>query len=135
MMNSRTFMSVVAGVSVVTGLAALLAPGQISSFFGVTLDDVGVSLDRLLGAAYLGFGATVWLARDVRDAAAQRAIALGNFVSWGLSLVVTVMAVATGLAGTLAWSLAAMAVVFTAGWGFFAFIDRGDAAVTNHRST
>lgn len=135
MMNKRTFMSVVAGVSVVTGLAALLAPGQIASLFGVTLDDVGVSLTRLLGAAYLGYAAIVWFARDVRDAAAQRAIALGNFVSWALSLVVILIGVATGLAGTLAWSLAVMAVVFSAGWGFFVFVDRGEAVVTNPAST
>ena len=49
----------------------------------------------------------------MRDAAALRAISLGNFMSWGLSLVVTVMGVASGLAGTLAWSLAVTAVVAT----------------------
>jgi hypothetical protein len=135
MMNRRTFMSVVAAVSVATGLAALLAPGQISSVFGVTLDDVGASVTRLLGAAYLGYAPIVWFARDVRDGAAQRAIAMGNFVSWALSLIVIVMAITTGLGGTPSWLLAAMAVVFAAGWGYFAFIDRADVAVTKHAST
>ena len=134
-MNRRTFMSVVAGVSVVTGLLDLLAPVQISGLFGVTLDDTGASLARLLGAAYLGYAATVWCARDVPDAAAQRAIGFGNVLSWGLSLVVIVMGVASGLAGAIAWSLAAMAVVFLAGWSYFTFVDRPDAAVTNPAST
>jgi len=133
--NRRTFMTVVAGVAVVTGLLNLLAPVQVSGFFGVTLDDTGASLARLLGAAYLGYAATVWFARDVRDAAAQRAIGSGNVVSWGLSLVVIVMGVASGLAGTLAWSLAATAVVFSAAWGYFTFVDRADAGVTNPAST
>ena len=128
-------MTVVAGVSVVTGLLNLLAPVQVSGFFGVTLDDTGASLARLLGAAYLGYAATVWFARDVRDAAAQRAIGSGNVVSWGLSLVVIVMGVASGLAGTLAWSLAATAVVFSAAWGYFTIVDRADAGVTNPAST
>ena len=134
-MNRRTFMGVAVGVSVVTGLLNLLAPVQVSDLFGVTLDDTGASLARLLGAAYLGYAATVWFARDVRDTAAQRAIGLGNSMSWGLSLVVTVMGVASGLAGTVAWSLAATAVVFSAGWGYFTFIDRVDTNVTNPAST
>jgi hypothetical protein len=123
-MNRQTFMSVAAMVSVVSGLAALLAPAQLAAVFGVKLDDVGVGQERLLGAAYLGYAAIVWFARDVRDVAANRAIALGNVLGWALSLVVTIAGIATGLAGTQAWLLVAADVVFTAGWGYFAFIDR-----------
>ncbi len=88
-MTRQTFMSLAAGVSVVTGLAALLAPAQIAAVFGVTLDDAGIAQTRLLGAAYLGYAAIVWFAKDVRDHAARRAIALGNVVSYALSAVVT----------------------------------------------
>jgi hypothetical protein len=124
MMNRQTFMSVAAVVSVVSGIAALLAPGQLAAVFGVKLDDVGVGQERLLGAAYLGYAATVWFARDVRDLAAKRAIAMGNVLGWAVSLVVTIAGIATGLAGTQAWLLVAADVVFTAGWGYYAFIDR-----------
>ena len=134
-MNRRTFITMAVGMSVVTGLLDLLVPVQICAVFGVTLDDTGASLARLLGAAYLGYAATIWLARDVHDANAQRAIGSGNVVSWGLSLIVVMVGVASGLAGTLAWSLAATAVVFSAGWGYFTFVDRADSAVTNPAST
>ena len=53
-MTRQTFMSLAAGVSVVSGLAALLAPAQLAAVFGVTLDDVGISQTRMLGAVYLG---------------------------------------------------------------------------------
>jgi hypothetical protein len=129
-MNRQTFASVAAVVSVVTGMAALLAPAQLAGVFGVTLDDVGSSLTRLLGSAYLGYAAIVWFARDVRDIAARRAIAFGNLVSWALSAVVTTAGVATGLAGTQSWLLVALAVVFTAGWSYFAFVDRSEVAAT-----
>jgi len=134
-MNRRTFITMAVGMSVVTGLLDLLVPVQICAVFGVTLDDTGASLARLLGAAYLGYAATIWLARDVHDANAQRAIGSGNVVSWGLSLIVVMVGVTSGLAGTLAWSLAATAVVFLAGWGYFTFVDRADAAVTKPAST
>jgi hypothetical protein len=129
-MTRQTFMSLAAAVSVITGLAALLAPAQLAAVFGVTLDDVGILQARLLGAAYLGYGAIVWFGKDVRETAARRAIALGSFVSWALSLVVTVAGVVMGPAGTLSWLLVALQVVIASAWGYFAFIDRADVAST-----
>jgi hypothetical protein len=129
-MTRQTFMSLAAAVSVVTGLAALLAPAQLAAVFGVTLDDVGILQARLLGAAYLGYGAIVWFGKDVRDNAARRAIALGSFVSWALSLVVTVAGVVMGPAGTLSWLLVALQVVIASAWGYFAFVDRAEVGST-----
>ena len=127
-MNWRTFLLIAAGVSIGSGLAALLVPAELATVFGVQLNDVGLSQTRLLGAAYLGYAVMVWFAREVRDDIAQRAIALGNVVSWALSLVVTVAGIATGLAGTQSWLLVILEGVFAAGWGYFAFIDQREVA-------
>ena len=127
-MNRRTFLTIAAGISLVTGLAALLIPAQMATVFGVTIDDVGRSQTRLLGAAYLGYAAIVWLVREVRDQAVQRALAVGNLVSWGLSLAVIVIGIATGLAGAQAWLLVAVAVGFTGVWGYFAFVEGTEVA-------
>ncbi len=129
-MNRQTFMSVAAGVSVVSGFAALLAPAQSAAVFGVALDEVGISQTRMLGAAYLGYASVVWFGRNVLDNTAQRAIALGNLVSWALSVVVTVAGVMDGLAGTQSWLLVVVEVVFATAWGYFAFIDRAAVAPT-----
>ncbi len=129
-MNRRTFMGVAAGVSVAAGIAALLAPAQSSALFGLELDAVGVSQTRMIGAAYLGYASIVWFGRKVLDNTAQRAIALGTFVSWALSLVVTTAGVVAGLAETKAWLLVVVEVIFTAAWGYFAFIDRAEVAPT-----
>ena len=129
-MNRQTFMSVAAGLSVVSGLVALLAPAQSAAVFGLDVNEVGLSQTRMLGAAYLGYASIVWFGRNIRDDSAQRAIALGNFVSWALSLVVTVAGVMDGLAETQSWLLVVVGVVFTAAWGYFAFIDRAEVAPT-----
>ncbi len=129
-MNRSTFMVVAAAVGGVTGLAALLVPAQLASLFGITLDDAGLAQERLLGGAYLGTSTIVWFAKDVRDAAAQRAIALGNVVSWALSLVVAVAGLVAGLAGQQAWLLVALQVGFTAAWAYFALMDRTEVAPT-----
>ena len=127
-MNWRTFLLIAAGVSVGSGLATLLVPAQLATVFGVTLNDVGISQTRMLGAAYLGYSAIVWFARGVRDDTAQRAIAVGNLVSWALSLVVTVAGIATGLGGAQSWLLVVLEVGFAAAWGYFAFIDQREVA-------
>lgn len=129
-MNRATFMSVAAGLSVVSGLAALLVPAQTAAVFGLDVNEVGLSQTRMLGAAYLGYASVVWFGRNVLDNTAQRAIALGNFVSWALSVVVTAAGVMGGLAGAQVWLLVVVEVVFAAAWGYFAFIDRATVART-----
>jgi 3-deoxy-D-manno-octulosonate 8-phosphate phosphatase KdsC-like HAD superfamily phosphatase len=128
-MTRHGFMGLAAGVSVVSGLAALLAPAQVAAVFGVALGDAGIAQTRLLGAAYLGYAAIVWFGKDLRDHAALRAIALGNVVSYALSAVVTTAALVLGLAGIQSWSLVVLEVLFTAAWGYFAFIDRPEGVV------
>jgi hypothetical protein len=129
-MDRRTFMTIAAVVSVGSGLAGLLAPAQLAAVFGVTFDEAALSQARLLGAAYLGYAAIVWFGRDVRDSGAQRAIALGNFVSWTLGLVVTVVGIAAGLGSTQTWLLVALEVPFAAAWGYLTFVDRSEVAAT-----
>lgn len=124
MMNMRSFMTISAGVSVVSALALLVTPAQMGALFGITLDDVGVGQSRLLGAAYLGYAAISWFARDVADRVAVRAIALGSAVSWAISAIVTVTVVVAGIAGAQAWLLVAVEAVFAAAWASFAFAER-----------
>jgi hypothetical protein len=122
-MNRQIFTRIAAAMGAVTGVAALLAPAELAQVFGVVLDDVGRSQTRLLGAAYIGYAAIVWLSRDIRDLTAQRAIALGNFVSWALSLIVAIAGLVAGLAGPQSWALVALEVAFAAAWGYFAISD------------
>jgi hypothetical protein len=124
MMHVRSFMTISAGVSIVSALALLVTPAQMGALFGVTLDDVGVGQSRLLGAAYIGYAAIAWFAKDVTDRAAVRAIALGSSVSWAISAIVTVTVAATGLAASQAWLLVAVEATFAAAWASVAFAER-----------
>ena len=127
-MTRPTFMRIAAAAGAIAGVAGLLAPAEVASTFGVVLDAVGRSQARLLGAGYIGYAVIVWLSRDIRDVVAQRAIAIGNVVSWALSLIVGVAGVVAGLAGTQLWALLVLELAFTAAWGYFAIIDRAKAS-------
>ena len=129
-MNRRTFMKIAAGEAALVGLAALVAPAQLAAVFGVTLDELALFQTRVLGGAYLGYVPILWFARDVRDAAVQRAVALGSLVAWALGLVVTVAGIAAGLGTTQTWFLVGLQVVFTAAWAYFAFVDRTEVSPT-----
>jgi hypothetical protein len=130
MISTRRFMTTASGISVLSGLAALFAPAQMGALFGITLTDVAVSQARLLGAAYLGYAVIAWFARDVTDRTAGRAIALGSALSWAISAVVTVMAVASGLAGSQAWLLVVVEAVFATAWASFANTEQTEVADT-----
>jgi hypothetical protein len=128
MMSRRSFMTIAAGVSVLSGVAGLLVPAQMGAVFGLTLDDIAVSQARLLGAAYLGYAAISWFGRDVTDPAAARAIALGSAASWVMSATVTITVIVTGVAGLQAWPLVAVEGIFGAAWASFAFAERATVA-------
>ena len=124
MISRQSFMTIAALTSILSGLVGLFAPGQMGLLFGLALDDVAVAEVRLLGAAYLGYAVLNWLARNVTDRAAVRAIALGNAVSWAISAIVTAVVLVTGLAGPQAWLLVAVEAAFAAAWTSFALRER-----------
>ena len=107
-MKRSTFMTTSATVSLVYGLVALLATTQ------------------LVAACFLGYAVLNWLSRHTTDPVAANAIAVGNLVGWAFSLVVAIDG-ATIIPGTALMNLSTLAiqVIFTAGWGYYAFVRGG----------
>lgn len=100
-------------------IVMLAVPEQFAAFHAVTLDPVLTALGGLLAVAYLGFAVLNWSARGVTDPAAQRAVAFANVFSWGVSLVVSVLAQGAGTgANANAWIWVALQAALTAIWGW-----------------
>ena len=114
----RTVTSVTAPVSLGLGLAGMAYPDSLAAIFGLTLDDpVSLGLARLACASFVGYGVLNWLARDLTDARAQRAIAIGNGTGWLGGGAVTLAALITGSVGSAAtWSVVALQAVVTCAW-------------------
>src|SRR6266511_4485006 len=62
------------------------------------------------------------IARGTRDPVARRAITLGNFTGWAISLILALLDVVDGFANPLLWPTVVLCCVFTAGWGYFALV-------------
>jgi hypothetical protein len=116
-MNLRSLAIVAAVTSILFGVAGLLVPNQMTSaIFGVDLDVVGTTLVRLTCSAYVGYAVLAWLAREVSDPRASRAIAAANAVAWGLSGLVIAIGLLTGLAAEGAWLIVGMQALFALAW-------------------
>jgi len=114
----RTVTSITAPISLALGLAGVTAPKPLAAAFGLKLDgEPSVSLARLACASFVGYGVLNWLARDLTDARAQRAIAIGNGTGWLGGGAVTLAALITGSVGSAAtWSVVALQAVVTCAW-------------------
>ena len=118
-MSQRTFATIAAVTSLITGAAGLVAPQLMATVFGVSLDPVGIDLVRLACASYLGYAALNWMARGVTDASAWRAIAAGNAVGWAAGCIATIVGILSGFDGRV-WLVVAIEVCFTAAWSLTA---------------
>jgi cbb3-type cytochrome oxidase subunit 3 len=124
-MKRSTFMTVSAAASLVYGVAGLVASSQIAAIYGLTLDAQSEIVVKFLASSYLGYAVTNWLARHTVDPVAQSAIVLGNFTGWAVSLPVALYSMSVFGAHAFSWATLALQVLFTAGWGYYAFVRGG----------
>jgi len=98
------------------GAVGLIVPGFFASIFGIGNDATTTALIRLACASYVGLAAMDWMARDVTDAAAWRAIAVGSAIGWALSGVVMATTLASGLGDSIAWLVVVIQFAMAFAW-------------------
>jgi hypothetical protein len=124
-MNRNTFMTVSAAASLVYGMAGLVASSQLAASYGVTIDAQSEIVVKFLAASYLGYAVTNWLARNTTDPLARSAIVLGNFSGWAVSSAVALYGMSVIGPQPFGWATLAIQLLFTAGWGYYAFARGG----------
>lgn len=113
----RTLTTLTAPISFAFGLAGMAIPGRLAGAFGLKLDGpVSRGLARLACASFVGYSALNWLARDVTDAGAQRAIAAGNATGWLAGGTVTLAALSSPLGTPATWSIVGLQAVVGSAW-------------------
>lgn len=103
-------------------IALLLIPAQFLTLYGLTPDPSLIYLARLFGGTVLGYGAVAWGARNAEAGTARRAIVLGNFIAFAVSLVAALVGQLSGVVNGLGWSTVVLYIFFTAGYGYFQFV-------------
>jgi len=120
-MKLSNFLVVKAVISLVFGIASLLAPAAMVGLFGGTLDASGTYMTRLLGACLIGIGLICWLARNAEPQALQ-GITLALFIGDTIGFIVALLAQLSGLFDPLNWVNVVIWLLLALGLGYFRFL-------------
>ena len=86
------------------GLSFLVMPGVVLPLYGAPTDAPTVLMSRFFGVALLQLGLVLYLLRDVREPALQRALSLAGVVGSAAGIAVSVTGVLAGTVNALGWS-------------------------------
>jgi hypothetical protein len=117
-MTFRMLLIIKAVVCLAFGVYLLVAPASLFGLLGASLSGAGPFAAREYGAAMIGILLLAWFARDVQARDARVAILLGLLVYDGIGVIITVLAVLTGVLNALGWSIALVYAFFTVGSGY-----------------
>ena len=122
-MKLSNLMIVKAIVCLGFGVLLLAIPGLLMSLYGVTLQEGGILMARLYGASLVGNLMLTWFSRNDAGSEALRAAVLGLLVYDAIGLIVAIVAMLSGVMNALGWSVVATYLFFTAGYGYFQFVE------------
>lgn len=120
-MKLRNLFILGAVVALVYAVAALLVPAKLLTTYGISAGPGEQLMTRFFGASLGGLGLILWLAKDVADATAQRAITLAFFVFSLVGLIVSLQGTLAAVMNGVGWSAVAIDGFFTLAWGYFRF--------------
>ena len=120
-MKLSTLLVIDGVVGIAFGIAFVLAPAQLLSAYGTTLDAAGLFMARLFGAALIQIGGLALLARNVADVGAQRAIVLAYLIALVIGFVVALQGQLAGISNALGWSTVVIYLLLALGFGYFQF--------------
>jgi hypothetical protein len=119
-MTLRGFLSIVAFLGVVHGLAFLIAPDRIDALYGMPPSAAVALMSRLFGGALLAWCGILWAARSFRDEAAVRSILMITCVTEAIGVITTAAATMSGTLNGLGWLAVAIYLFGTVGCAYFA---------------
>lgn len=120
-MKLSNLFTITAVVSIILGGGFFLVPEALGSPYGLELDEAGVNLARVLGAAFLGYGVLNWSARNSEESDARRAIVLGQFVGNAVAFVATLVNQLSGTPNVVGWIGVVVHLLLALGYARFQF--------------
>jgi hypothetical protein len=107
-MRPNTVFLIAAILALAFGLSFLLVPGAVLPMYGISPDAPTLLMSRFFGVALVHLGLALYLIREVRDAAAVRALALAGVVGSVCGMLVALQGVLGGGTNALGWSTVAI---------------------------
>jgi len=117
-MTFRTFLMIKAAVCLIFGVPLLFAPGTLLGILGASVGAGGTFAAREYGAALFGTLLLTWFARNAAEPGARRAILLDLLVYDAIGVVITLLAVFSGVLSALGWGVVVVYLFFALGSGY-----------------
>lgn len=126
-MRLNVLFVITAVITLVFGLAFVLVPTQLATLFGVDLNEGGVFIGRLFGAALLGFCVLAWFVRDAEASDTRGAIVLSYFIGDAIGFIVALIAQLANVMNALGWIIVVIYLLLALGFGYFRFLSPSTA--------
>lgn len=120
-MKLSNLLVVAAALGAVFGVGFVVASGPLLAIYGITLDPAGTLVAQLFGAALISLAVLNWLARNLTDPEARRAVVLGNLAGDVVGFVVILIGQVAGIANALGWSNVAIYLLLALGFAYVQF--------------
>jgi hypothetical protein len=121
-MKLNVLLVIAAVIAGVFGVGFVVASGPLLSVYGVTLDKAGTLVAQLFGASLVGIAVLNWLARNVTDPDARRAVIFANLVQDVVGFVVILIGQLAGIPNAFGWSNVAIYLLLALGFGYVQFM-------------
>ena len=121
-MRLKFWMIVKAMVVLVFGIGFVVIPEFVLDLFGMDLDEGGILMSRLFGAAYIFKALLFWLLRNTPTSERPiRVVLISDVVSDAIAFVVTLIATVNGVWNGLGWLPVGLYLVFGLVFAYFFF--------------
>ena len=120
-MNLRILMIINTIIAGLFGIAFVIIPWQVLSFYGIQPNAPINFIGELFGAALIAFAVLTWSARDVEDSDARKAIIRALFFGDAIGFILAFIAQLGGVVNNMGWSTVIIYLFLAVGFGYFHF--------------
>lgn len=120
-MKLDILMVIKAVIVLVFGICFIAIPQPLLSLYDITLNDSGIYMTRLFGAAFILLGVLLWFGRKDPGSPTQRALVYGIFIGDSIGFIIALLGQIHRIANALGWLTVALYFFLAAGFGYFQF--------------
>ena len=120
-MKLKTLFIVTTIITIVFGVAFVVIPWQVYSFYGIECNAHLNYMGQLFGAALIAIGLICWRSRSAADSESRRAIIFSIFIADAIGFIVALIGQLNNVVNALGWTTVAIYLLLSIGFGYFNF--------------
>ena len=128
-MKLKNLLVINAIVALVYGIILVLTPELILSLHGLTPGSGEKLMAQFFGETMIAIGLLTWLARDVVDIKARRAIIIAFLISNIIGVIISAIGTVYGVMNVVGWSAVTIYLLLALGYAYFQFSKPSDSYI------